>query len=70
MSGQVEEIELQLTDPPSCFLCCGGTLLLAGFSHSWTNARDEEVTGVREAVLCPACDRGESADGDGADLED
>ena len=38
-----------------------GTLLLAQFSHSWTNARGEEVTGVREAVLCPACDRGEPA---------
>ncbi|MEV0036570.1 DUF6300 family protein [Streptomyces sp. NPDC050804] len=58
MSDQ-EEIVLQLDDPPTCSLCGGETLLRASFPHSWKNARGEDVDGIREAVLCPACDHGE-----------
>ncbi|WP_328403965.1 DUF6300 family protein [Streptomyces sp. NBC_00390] len=61
MSDEQEEIVLQLDDPPNCTRCDGPCLLLATFSHSWTNARGEDVSGLREAVLCPECDRGEQA---------
>ncbi len=61
MSGLEDEIVLQLDDPPNCTPCDGPALLMAQFSHSWKNARGEEVNGLRAAVLCPACDRGEPA---------
>ncbi|WP_274558090.1 DUF6300 family protein [Streptomyces spiramyceticus] len=61
MSVQEEEIVLQLADPPNCPPCGGPGLLLAQFPHSWKNARGEDVNGLREAVLCPACDCGEPA---------
>ena len=61
MNNQEEEIVLQLADPPNCARCGRPGLLLAQFPHSWKNARFEDVNGLREAVLCPACDRGEPA---------
>lgn len=54
-----EEIILRLEDPPPCGRCSAMTLLQASFSHSWKNTRGEVVAGVRQAVLCPACDRTE-----------
>ncbi|MGC5006138.1 DUF6300 family protein [Streptomyces sp. DT203] len=33
----------------------------ARFPHSWKNASCEEVPGMREATLCPVCDRDEPA---------
>lgn len=53
-----EEIHLRLADPPPCAPCGGPSLLLVRFPNSWTNASGDSVGGVREAVLCPACDRG------------
>ncbi|MEJ8662194.1 DUF6300 family protein [Streptomyces sp. MS1.AVA.4] len=61
MSTHEEETLLALADPPVCDRCSSMTLLLAQFPHSWTKARGEDVNGVREAVLCPACDRGQPA---------
>ncbi|WP_351233818.1 DUF6300 family protein [Streptomyces sp. NPDC002133] len=61
MSVQEEEIILALADPPVCDRCSGLTLLLAQFPHSRRNSRGEDVNGVREAALCPACDQGETA---------
>ncbi|WP_328891910.1 DUF6300 family protein [Streptomyces sp. NBC_00316] len=64
MSDEDDEIVLQLADPPNCARCEGPGLLSARFSHSWKNACGEEIPGVREAMLCPACDHGEpGADG-------
>lgn len=39
----------------------GPTLLMAQFSHVWTNTRGEDVEGLREVALCPVCDRGQPA---------
>ncbi|MEC4017928.1 DUF6300 family protein [Streptomyces sp. H27-D2] len=61
MTEQTEEIRLRLDAPPACRDCDGATLLLARFPHAWKNARGEDVTGVREAALCPARQRGEPA---------
>jgi len=36
-------------------------LLLASFPSSWKNAHGEDVHGLREAALCPACDRDAAA---------
>ncbi|MGW3498883.1 DUF6300 family protein [Streptomyces sp. NPDC001020] len=48
------------TAPPSP--CCDGlTLLLARYSHAWKNARGEDVSGIKEAVLCAACDHSDAA---------
>lgn len=55
----VEEITLRLDKPPDCPRCEGESLLLARFPHSWRNASGEVVPGIREAVLCRGCDRGE-----------
>ncbi|MET8678853.1 DUF6300 family protein [Streptomyces sp. NPDC004647] len=61
MSGRVDGIVLRITDPPNCARCEGPGLLLARFPDSWKNARSEDVRGLREAALCPACDRGGAA---------
>ncbi|WP_104860753.1 MULTISPECIES: DUF6300 family protein [unclassified Streptomyces] len=63
MSEEDQEVVLRLADPPPCARCGSATLFQAEFPHSWKNASDQEVTGIRAVVLCPACDRGEpSAD--------
>ncbi|MER5689292.1 DUF6300 family protein [Streptomyces sp. NPDC002205] len=61
MSEEDDEIVLQLADSPDCARCGGAGLLSPRFSHSWKNVRGEEVPGMREAMLCPVCDRGEPA---------
>ncbi|MFE5489051.1 DUF6300 family protein [Streptomyces virginiae] len=55
------EIEINLDDLPACTRCLGQPLLTACFPHSWLNTRGEQVTGVREAALCPQCHRGSPA---------
>ncbi|MFF2305898.1 DUF6300 family protein [Streptomyces sp. NPDC058128] len=63
MSNEDQEIVLNLANPPRCARCSGETLFRAEFPHSWKNAAGQEVSGIRSADLCPACDRGEpSAD--------
>ncbi|MEV7869149.1 DUF6300 family protein [Streptomyces sp. NPDC088124] len=60
MTQPTEEFVLRLTAPPNCPPPCGRPgLLSARFPNSWKNTRGEEVHGLREAVLCPECDRGE-----------
>ncbi|MGW3627007.1 DUF6300 family protein [Streptomyces sp. NPDC000880] len=61
MSEQEEEILLQLANVPNCGPCGGPGLLLANLPHLWKNSRDEDVHGIRAAILCPACDAGEPA---------
>nr|WTB35589.1 DUF6300 family protein [Streptomyces sp. NBC_00830]WTB35620.1 DUF6300 family protein [Streptomyces sp. NBC_00830] len=64
MIDEDDEIVLQLADPPDCARCGGAGLISARFSHSWKNARGEEVPGTRETMLCAGCDHGEpGADG-------
>jgi hypothetical protein len=53
-----DEIHLQVDQVPPCTRCGGAALLRARFPYSWRNARGETVAGIREAELCPACDRG------------
>ncbi|MFI6686626.1 DUF6300 family protein [Streptomyces sp. NPDC050485] len=63
MTEPDEETELRLADLPPCPRCGGTTLLAVRYPHSWRNARGKDVTGLREAVLCPDCDHGqETAD--------
>lgn len=53
------EIQFDTDDLPACGRCGCETLLLARFPHSWKNNAGEDVEGLREAALCPSCDRGE-----------
>ncbi|MFE5199035.1 DUF6300 family protein [Streptomyces sp. NPDC056601] len=55
------EIILQLDEVEDCPRCGGPSWLKARFAHEWTNGRGETVSGIREALLCPACDRGSQA---------
>ncbi|MFJ5803775.1 DUF6300 family protein [Streptomyces decoyicus] len=59
MSDQDEELVLRLDELPDCARCEGVSLLLVRFPHTWSNSRNEELAGYREAVLCAACDRGD-----------
>ncbi|MGW8330257.1 DUF6300 family protein [Streptomyces sp. NPDC055897] len=59
MTGSGEEIEIRLADPPPCPRCGEGALLAVSYPHRWRDARGEELAGLREAVLCPGCDRGQ-----------
>ncbi|MFF3359499.1 DUF6300 family protein [Streptomyces sp. NPDC002917] len=61
MSEEDDEIVLQLANPPNCPRCGEPGPVSARFPHSWTNARGKEVPGIREAMLCPVCDRDEPA---------
>ncbi|MFI6374768.1 DUF6300 family protein [Streptomyces sp. NPDC050546] len=56
-----DQILCKVEDTPLCPQCAGSTLLLAQFPHSWRNGRSEDVSGVKEAVLCPGCHHGEPA---------
>ncbi|CAM5387929.1 DUF6300 family protein [Streptomyces hirsutus] len=53
------ETTVQIDEVPPCTRCSGEALLRVKFGHSWTNVGEGLVEGVREAELCPACDRGE-----------
>ncbi|WP_432095833.1 DUF6300 family protein [Streptomyces sp. bgisy100] len=59
-----DEILLKLEEVPPCPRCGGVALLLAQFPHAWRNGRDAAVSGLKEALLCPACDHGEPAAAD------
>ncbi|MGY4920292.1 DUF6300 family protein [Streptomyces sp. 900116325] len=61
MIEEGDEIVLQLADPPNCPRCGGSGPVSAQFPYSWTNASGEAVPGIREATLCPVCDRDEPA---------
>ncbi|WP_329453526.1 DUF6300 family protein (plasmid) [Streptomyces sp. NBC_01724] len=61
MSKEDDAIVLQLADPPNCPRCGEPGPVSAQFPHSWTNASGKEVPGIREAMLCPVCDRDEPA---------
>ncbi|MFE5596868.1 DUF6300 family protein [Streptomyces sp. NPDC056549] len=61
MTSKEQETSRTLPHPLQPAQCTGEPLLRAEFPHTWRNAAGEEVTGVRAAVLCPQCDRGEPA---------
>ncbi|OIJ85225.1 DUF6300 family protein [Streptomyces colonosanans] len=56
-----DEALLKLEDTPSCPHCGGPTLLLARYPQAWKSARGEDVSGIKEAVLCAACDHVDAA---------
>ncbi|MET7573391.1 DUF6300 family protein [Streptomyces sp. NPDC005492] len=56
-----ETILLKVEDTPACPQCGGPTLLLARFPHAWKNGLGRDVSGLREAVLCPGCHHGDPA---------
>lgn len=56
MTGRGAPVELILEDPPPCARCGGHALLRARYPHAWTTRRGAEAGGLRESVLCPACD--------------
>ncbi|MEV0776333.1 DUF6300 family protein [Streptomyces sp. NPDC050428] len=59
-----EEYEIRLSQTPPCGRCGRPTLLTATFTSTMSNARGEDVAGLREVTLCRACDYGEpTADG-------
>ncbi|MFH8701984.1 DUF6300 family protein [Streptomyces chartreusis] len=55
-----ESFLVKVEDTPPCPQCAGSTLLLAQFPHTWKNRRGDDVSGLREAVLCPDCHHGEA----------
>ncbi|MFK0279530.1 DUF6300 family protein [Streptomyces sp. NPDC090499] len=64
MSSEVRDSEtflIKVDSTPSCLQCNGSTLLLAQFPHTWKNSFGQDVSGLREAVLCPSCDHGDPA---------
>ncbi|MFD0007161.1 DUF6300 family protein [Streptomyces sp. NPDC127178] len=64
MSGERNDKDtflVKVEDTPPCPHCAGSTLLLAQFPHCWQNSRGEDVSGLRETVLCPGCDHREPA---------
>ncbi|MFE9687129.1 DUF6300 family protein [Streptomyces sp. NPDC006285] len=56
-----EEILVRIEATPPCPQCNETSLLLARFPYSWKNGRGEDVSGLREAVLCAGCHHGEPA---------
>ncbi|MEW1550527.1 DUF6300 family protein [Streptomyces tsukubensis] len=56
-----EEVVLTLEETPPCPSCGQAALLLARFPHAWRNTGGREVAGIREAVLCAACDHDDAA---------
>ncbi|MFD5856062.1 DUF6300 family protein [Streptomyces chartreusis] len=64
MSGDRHDqytVHVKVEDTPPCPQCDGSTALLVQFPHNWKNGRDEDVSGFREAVLCPGCHHKEPA---------
>ncbi|MFG2598607.1 DUF6300 family protein [Streptomyces sp. NPDC048462] len=57
MTG-LEEIDVQVDGLPACGVCGQPPMLRVSFPSSWNNARGQEVSGRREALLCPRCERG------------
>lgn len=55
-----EGMAVQVDKVPPCTRCGDEALLRVQFWHSWTNATGALAEGVREAELCPACNRGEA----------
>lgn len=53
-----EEILIRCGPPEPCRRCDGPSLLSVRYPHSWENGRGDDVTGIRENVLCADCDRG------------
>ncbi|WP_411147391.1 DUF6300 family protein [Streptomyces sp. A30] len=56
-----DEILLKVEESPPCPRCGSNTVLLARYRHSWKNNRDEDVPGIKEAVLCRGCDQTDPA---------
>ncbi|MGW4784953.1 DUF6300 family protein [Streptomyces sp. NPDC004230] len=56
-----EEIRLNLDAVPLCPRCGDAGLLVARFAFMWQNQRDKDVSGLKEALLCSACDHEDPA---------
>ncbi|MGW2770479.1 DUF6300 family protein [Streptomyces sp. NPDC001275] len=56
-----DSILLKGSETPPCPRCGDSTLLLAQYRQSWTNSRGEDVSGIKEVVLCSPCDHKDPA---------
>ncbi|MGW6749701.1 DUF6300 family protein [Streptomyces sp. NPDC055006] len=55
------DVVIQLDDVDACPACGEQRVLKASFVHTWKNMQGEAMSGLREAALCPECDRGTPA---------
>ncbi|WP_432168644.1 DUF6300 family protein [Streptomyces sp. bgisy031] len=55
------DVIVQLEGVEACPACGEQSTLKVSFVLTWTNMHGEVVSGPREAVLCPECDRGDPA---------
>ncbi|MDQ0904305.1 hypothetical protein QFZ22_000290 [Streptomyces canus] len=56
-----DEFLLNIDQTPLCPRCETRTKMVVRFSSSWKNGRAEEVPGLKEVVLCAACDHADPA---------
>ncbi|MGW6400275.1 DUF6300 family protein [Streptomyces sp. NPDC055134] len=55
------DVIVQLDDVDACPACGEQRMLKAGFVHTWKNKQGGAISELREAALCPECDRGDPA---------
>ncbi|MGW4438073.1 DUF6300 family protein [Streptomyces sp. NPDC004596] len=56
-----DEFLLNIDQTPPCPRCSALTEMVVRFPYAWKNGRGEEVSGMKEAVLCAVCDREDPA---------
>jgi hypothetical protein len=56
-----DAVLVKVEGTPPCPQCAGATLLLVRFPYAWKNAHGDDVSGLREAVLCANCHYGDPA---------
>jgi hypothetical protein len=52
-----DELFVKIADVSKCPACGTPGLLLVQYRHSWKNQTGDDVTGIRETLLCPQCSR-------------
>ncbi|MEU0030843.1 DUF6300 family protein [Streptomyces sp. NPDC006335] len=56
-----DEFLLNIDQTPPCPRCSAPTEMVVRFPCTWKNGRGQDVRGLKEAVLCAACDRADPA---------
>lgn len=54
-----EEFRVRTDQVPLCGRCGAQALLLVSYPNAWENASGQMVAGIKEAVLCPVCHKGQ-----------
>jgi hypothetical protein len=56
-----DDLFVKIADVSDCPACGTPGLLLVQYRNSWKNQTGDDVTGIRETLLCPQCSRRSSA---------